>query len=200
MDDGLLEVRRLESTAFQHRAAKLEVVVHFGNGQNKFWSLWLLLLAAQMADSMNPLMLFLARLMQFSHDRIVELDLLVDIAQLLDACLDINASTLLLEIFLALYGFSSKAGELLLERSIRLLFWRYTDCFIDSAIFNFYRESPFFQPSAIFYPRGKINDILAVDEILAHDFSRFRFVHGVNVDKESGQRQHPMLIFCIQMF
>jgi hypothetical protein len=167
---------------------------------DKFWSLWLLLLAAQMADLMNPLMLFLARLMQFSHDRIVELDLFVDIAQLFDSCLDINASTLLLEVFLALYGFSSKAGELLLERSIRVLFWRYTDCFIDSAIFKFYKESPFFQPSAVFYPRGRINDVLAVDETLAQDFSSFRFVHGVNVDKESGQRQHPMLIFCLQMF
>jgi hypothetical protein len=166
---------------------------------DEFWFIWLFLLAAQLNSEAGRHFLHLISLsMAGSPDFYREVDLLIDVAQLLECVVDFDVSLVLLEVLVAISRLSTKSAPLLLGRCFRLMYFRITDSFTNPALIRLYLDSPF-GPDTEFVLRSRVKNLQELNALLTPDCAKCKLTFGMSLDDSNHVQETPMLIFCTQV-
>jgi hypothetical protein len=164
--------------------------------REKFWFFWIFLLATQLnPDSVTKLVFFVAEVLRCNSDFANSLDDLIDVVQIFSALIDFDTSALILELFLAANAISFDDDGVLLNRCMRVMFFRFTCCSRNSTLLELMSRSPF--PVDFDWFRKPPLELTALDsvlELMTQDFTNYRTVYGVAPGGES----LTILRFCLQ--
>jgi hypothetical protein len=153
----------------------------------KFWFLWLLLLATQLnSEALAKLMLFIAKAISLVSDFQACLDIFVDVIQILESVIDFDASALMLKLFVAINAQSLGYSDIFLNHCLRLLFFRFSSCVRNSTLLSAMNDSPFPPDSRWFRkPSRQLTSHAVVLRVIDQDFSGHRLHYGLGSDPES---------------
>jgi hypothetical protein len=161
--------------------------------RERFWFFPLVVIACQLPRA-GHVMLFLARMIEWGGDIGPALDDFLDVVQALDALIDVDASVLCLDIFLAVNAMALANREIVLPRVFRFLFCRFGTAARSPDLLRACADSPFHADARTRRQPAEIAGLRPLADIFDREFAGCRCFFAI----ATGGEVKTLLQYCVQ--